>query len=434
MTRYKVKPEHLIATEPGSAEKVNDYSQALHEWGQDIDRLREEPEELLYTLIGELNRLGLEIGLASACIRTPHPQLDMLVFRWRPLEIEEIPTKTTSSILGQETSKRIDGVQDIYPLLHGHTDEEMYIKSPFYMAIEANDIIRVSLEETVKNPVPFAILDDLVQRGISDYVVFPLATGQKATVAISLATRREGGFPPEFLAAFHKFLPLLSLSVAYKVERIQFREVLSAYIGQEPASLVLQGQIKRGDLVSTRAAIGFADLRGFTSASEHLPITTLLDLLGAFFENVYAAVYDEGGEILKFMGDGILFIFADENNAGETCDRAMRAIEKLCANLITHNEAKPDLRIRFGCGLHFGEVLYGNIGSPSRLDFTVLGPAVNLTSRIESLTSGAGEQCLVSQDFAKLTSHPLRAVGEFSLKGIEGEQTVYAAESIASAE
>lgn len=424
-------PEHLSSAGQGVVDDDNDYRKALQKWGQDIDRLREEPEELLYSLTAELNRLELEIGLASACIRTPHPQLDMLVFRWRPLEIEEIPTKTTSSILGQETSKRIDGVQDIYPLAHGHTDEEMYLKSPFYMAIEANDIVRVSLEETVKNPVPFAILDDLVQRGMTDYVVFPLETGQKATIAISLATRREGGFPADFLAAFHKFIPILSLSVAYKVERIQFREVLTAYIGQEPASLVLQGQIKRGDLVSRRAAIGFADLRGFTAASERLPITTLLELLGAFFEHVYEAVYDEGGEILKFMGDGILFIFVDQNNAAETCDRAMRAVEKLCSTLATHNEAQADLPIRFGCGLHFGEVLYGNIGSPSRLDFTVLGPAVNLTSRVESLTSGAGEQCLVSQDFAGLTTHPLRSVGEFDLKGIEGGQKIYALESIA---
>ena len=134
----------------------------------------------------------------------------------------------------------------------------------------------------------------------------------------------------------------------------------------------------------------------------------------------------EGGEVLKFMGDGVLFIIADDGNPTQTCDRALRSVEALTKAIDQHNASTDGLPIRFGCALHYGAVLYGNIGSPARLDFTVVGSAVNLTARLESLTSKVGEVCLVSQDFSDLTSMETRRVGEFELKGLSEPQAAYA--------
>ena len=402
-----------------------DYKAELLTWGQDRRRLKEAPEELLYAIVNELTRLGLQPGLGSVAIRTAHPQLDMLVMRWRPLDTDEVPTTGTTSITGQQTIKRPDGVMDLYPLAHGHTDEAMWRQSPFNKALETRKSLRVKLDPS-PSPPPFPIIDDLIERGMTDYVVFPLDSGPTVSVVVSIATQRPGGFPDAFISAFEDLIPILSLSVAYKVERFQFQQVLTAYIGREPANRVLAGQIRRGDVITRQAAIGFADLRGFTAASQRLDAEEFLALIGTFFEHTCDCVYGERGEVLKFMGDGVLFIIADDGNPTQTCDRALRSVEALTKAIDQHNASTDGLPIRFGCALHYGAVLYGNIGSPARLDFTVVGSAVNLTARLESLTSKVDEVCLVSQDFSDLTSMETRRVGEFELKGLSEPQAAYA--------
>lgn len=408
----------MISNEP-------DYKAELLAWGQERRRLQEAPEELLYAIVNELTRLGLQPGLGSVAIRTAHPQLDMLVMRWRPLDTDEVPTTGTTSITGQQTIKRPDGVMDLYPLAHGHTDEAMWRQSPFNKALETQKSLRVKLEPP-PSPPPFPIIDDLIERGMTDYVVFPLDSGPTVSVVVSIATQRPGGFPDVFISAFEDLIPILSLSVAYKVERFQFQQVLTAYIGREPANRVLAGQIRRGDVITRQAAIGFADLRGFTAASQRLDAEEFLALIGTFFEHTCDCVYGERGEVLKFMGDGVLFIIADDGNPTQTCDRALRSVEALTKAIDQHNASTDSLPIRFGCALHYGAVLYGNIGSPARLDFTVVGSAVNLTARLEALTSKVGEICLVSQDFSDLTTMETRHVGEFQLKGLNEPQPAYA--------
>ena len=407
-------------------EPTPDYAAELFAWGQDVRRLHEEPEELLYAIVNEMGRLGLQPGLGSVVIRTPHPQIDMLVMRWRPLDTHEVPTTGTTSIRRQYTIKRRDGVLDLYPLAHGHTDEAMWQTSPFFRALESGESLRVRLCPP-PSPIPFPIVEDLLERGMTDYVVFPLESGANVSVVVSIATLRPDGFPDAFLSAFKRLIPILSLSVAYKVERFQFRQVLSAYIGREPAARVLDGQIRQGDFVKRQAAVGFADLRGFTAATSRLETQELLTLLGAFFQHVGHAVHEFRGEILKFMGDGVLFIFPDDGEPTKTCDRALLAVQRLVGDVEEHNQTTSRLPIRFGCALHFGEVLYGNIGAPSRLDFTVLGQAVNLTSRLESLTNQLGESCVLSARFAELTTRSTREIGTFTLKGFVEPQVVYCA-------
>ncbi|MEC8277140.1 MAG: adenylate/guanylate cyclase domain-containing protein [Myxococcota bacterium] len=399
-------------------------NEELLDWGLSQSRIEEAPSELLFSLTRKMSQLGLEPGLVTACIRTPHPQLDMLVFRWRPLKTEEVPTTGTKSILGQRTNYREDGVQDIYYMVRGHTDEGIWKTSPFYRVLTTNALLRVPLSPEPKNP-PFPIIEDLIERGMTDYLVIPLKTERRVNMALSVATSRQGGFPQEFLNALDLFIPLLSLSAAIKVERIQFKEVLSAYIGKEPAELVFQGQIHRGDTISRESALGFIDLRGFTEASEKLPMAQFLEMVNTFFEYVHQAVTNGGGEILKFMGDAVLFFFPTNETPNETCDRALDAVKSLTEAIDDRNQKTDKHPLYFGCGLHYGTVLYGNIGTAARLDFTVMGQAVNLTSRLENLTGRIKESCLVSAEFAKLTKYPARFVGNFDLKGIKGTQQVY---------
>ena len=186
---------------------------------------------MLYSFTIKLNELGLDIGLATICIRSPHPQLDMLVFRWRPLTTDEVPTTSTRSIVGQKTIKRADGVQDLYYLMHGHTNETMWQSSPFRKVIDENHPLRVRLSPP-PTEIPVPINEDLISREMTDYLVFPLNSDSEVSVAISIGRQHPKGVKQDFLNALDLFIPLLSLSVAYKVERIQFQEVWAAYIGQ----------------------------------------------------------------------------------------------------------------------------------------------------------------------------------------------------------
>ena len=406
-------------------DETTDYGARIQAWAQSSDRLEEEVGEYLYALTAELNSMGVELGLATVLIRTLHPQLDMLAIRWRPLGVDEVPTEGTESIIGQRTIKRPSGVQDIYPLSRGHADEETWLTSPFHKVLQDQESLRVPLERP-PSPAPFPIIEDLIERGMTDYIACPIPPPKQVKVVISLATRRAGGFPEGFVEGLLDSIPALSIGLAFNVQRFLFEQVLSAYIGEEPASLVLQGQIHQGDLVSRRAALGFADLRGFTAATERLPREQLVELINAFFERVHGAVHRAGGEILKFMGDGVLFMVPDDGDAGDTCDRALGAVMTLKETIERRNQAQPDRVIEFGCALHYGEVLYGNMGAASRLDFTVMGSDVNLASRIESLTGDLGETLLLSEHFSGLLSSNTRLVGEFQFKGVSEAQPVYA--------
>ena len=212
---------------------------------------------------------------------------------------EEVPTDGTQSILGQKTTS---GPMVSKTSLYGaRTHQRPCKNSPFYHALDTQTPIRIPLVPPPTNS-PFPIIEDLVAREMTDYLVHPLASDTHVSVALSLVSQRPGGFPPAFMDALDAFVPLLSLSVGFKVERIQFQEVLSAYIGTEPASFVFRGQIHRGDVVSRECALGFADLRGFSYATETLATHNVIALVSTFFELVYRAVYGVGVKFSSSWG------------------------------------------------------------------------------------------------------------------------------------
>jgi adenylate cyclase len=206
------------------------------------------------------------------------------------------------------------------------------------------------------------------------------------------------------------------------------RTLLDTYVGVQSGGRVLEGQIRRGAGETIWAVIWLCDLRGFTNLSETLPRDALIDLLNCYFGPMCDAVAGEGGEILKFIGDAMLAIFPIGADTAATCRTALTAAERAQAALTEENRRREDLslpRIEYGLALHIGDVLYGNIGSDTRLDFTVIGPAVNLTARIESMCRELGRALLLSSEIVKAGDIAAESFGAFSLKGVGAEQEIF---------
>jgi len=236
----------------------------------------------------------------------------------------------------------------------------------------------------------------------------------------------EGGFAARHLELIERLRQPLAAALEPTAMRRSTASLLHTYLGDGPAKAVLAGAIRRGDRRRIEAAILFSDLRGFTAMSELLDEAALFGALDRYFEAVVEAVRAEGGDVLKFLGDGVLAIFpvAALGDRPAACRAALRAIERAGGALAV---ALPDGRaLAFTATLHVGEVVYGNIGSPDRLDFTVLGPAVNLVSRLEGLAKQLGRAVLCSAAFAQALGLTAPSLGRFPLKGVADQQEVFA--------
>ena len=274
----------------------------------------------------------------------------------------------------------------------------------------------------------FAILAELRRDGYTDYIVYALPFADGSFKALSLASKRNGGFAGEDVSLFEAMLPALAFNLEVQALRRTARTLLDTYVGQQSGGRVLDGQITRGSGETIRAVIWLCDLRGFTNLSETLPRDVLIDLLNAYFGPMCDAVASHGGEVLKFIGDAMLAIFPIEADANATCARALVAAKHAEGALAQENERREKEglpRIEYGLALHVGDVIYGNIGSDTRLDFTVIGPAVNLTARIESMTRQLERQILLSSDFVELGRVAASSLGSFSLKGVAADQEIF---------
>jgi adenylate cyclase len=203
--------------------------------------------------------------------------------------------------------------------------------------------------------------------------------------------------------------------------------LLDTYVGHDAGERILAGRIRRGDIEEIHAAIWLSDMRGFTALADSLPPPVLIDLLNHYFDCQVPVILDHGAEVLKFMGDGLLAIFTIAGNETEVCERALAAARQAQANVAALSaSATPGLR--FGLALHIGDVLYGNIGSGNRLDFTCIGPAVNCAARIEKLTAQLGRAILASGDFARHCAGEFTPLCEFRLAGFSAPQLVFGLE------
>ena len=287
----------------------------------------------------------------------------------------------------------------------------------------------VAISRRLPREGEFAILDDLRRDGFTDYIVHAVPFADGSHKALSLATRRAGGFTDDEIALFAAMIPAVAFNLEVQALRRTARTLLDTYVGRQSGGRVLEGQIQRGSGETIRAVIWLCDLRGFTNLSEQLPRDELIDLLNSYFGPMCDAVAKEGGEVLKFIGDAMLAIFPIGADAVTTCRAALSAAEQAQDALAQENarrERASRPRIDYGLALHVGDVMYGNIGSDTRLDFTVIGPAVNLTARIESMCRQFGRQLLLSADFVAAGRIAAQSLGAHALKGVGADQEIFA--------
>jgi adenylate cyclase len=251
-------------------------------------------------------------------------------------------------------------------------------------------------------------------------------------LACSLATDRPGGFADTHVAVLRELLPVFALAAKATTMRLVHEGLLAAYLGQDPATHILSGTVQRGEVQSVEAVLFFTDLRGFTALADTLPGRDLILLLDDCFDCMVRPVIARGGEVLKFLGDGLLAIFRIEDKPrAETCAAALEAAKEALALMAGLAEARrarslptPELDI----ALHVGHVNYGNVGADARLDFTVIGPAVNEASRIERLCDALGRHLVMSQSFARAADasrHELVSLGRHRLRGVREDTELF---------
>lgn len=313
---------------------------------------------------------------------------------------------------------------------HGLRQESRYRDNPLPVVFEQQKTIRARLErlDTVEAPV----LRQLKQEGATDYVALPLIFSTGHVDALSVVSDQPGGFSAQDLDRMY----LLQFAFTRIVEIHSLRDtavnLLDAYVGHAAGERILAGEVKRGDGQTIEAVIWYCDLRGFTRLSDRLPRDAIIALLNDYFGAMAEAVTAAEGEILKFMGDAMLAIFpvaspAERQGVAARALYAAGAAVKAIAALNEVRAAAGSPLLRFGLALHIGEVMFGNIGASARLDFTVIGPAVNRAARLEKLCAAIDRPVLVSAELAALLpADRVAPLGRHRVKDVDEPPLVFA--------
>ena len=256
---------------------------------------------------------------------------------------------------------------------------------------------------------------------------------QGTGVVYTFASDRRGGFDEDDTTLMLATLPAISLAMKADAGHVIASTLLRTYLGEQTGGRVHAGAIERGSVESIHAVLWYADIRGFTPTSDSSPGPVIIDLLNGVFEVLTAALRPCGGEVLKFLGDGMLatLSFAETDRAA-TCRRALDAAAEATRGLRALNMARAEAglpAVAVDLALHVGEVLYGNVGAADRLDFTVIGPAVNEVARIEALCEPLDRPVLISAEFAAALNdadNRLVPLGSYSLRGVREAKAIFA--------
>jgi adenylate cyclase len=297
-------------------------------------------------------------------------------------------------------------------------EKSQYIGSPANEIYDGATEVREHLERDRSLGRKHAVYDEMRAKGLTDYVAWPMYHTLGKRHIVTFATDRPGGFDDAHIAALLKLLPVLALVSEIRIKNRLARTLLETYVGSHAGELILAGATRRGSGTTVRAAIMICDLRDFTGISDNWPRDDVIDLLNGYFDAMSEPIARHGGEILKFVGDGLLAIFPLSQPSA--CANLLHAVSEARQAMATLNEKNNGRApLRYGTGVHVGDVMYGNIGSRTRLDFTVIGPAVNMASRLETLTKELGRPVLLSRAFADFVEgeFDLERVGEFPVRG-----------------
>src|ERR1700731_1325198 len=373
------------------------------DWLIDGARSAPQPAQVLAQLSERLVACGIPLWRVAVFVRTLHPQVIGRRFIWRPgteVEISEAPFELLESA--------------------------DFLENPIAKVYATGRALRCKLADP-DCALDFPVLTELRAEGVTDYLASPLLFTDGAIHVVTCTTREPGGFTEAQIAGIEAVITPLARVAEIRALRRMASTVLDTYVGHDAGERILAGRIRRGDIEEIHAAIWLSDMRGFTGLADSVPPRVLIDLLNRYFDCQVPVILDHGAEVLKFMGDGLLAIFTIDDNETEVCKRTLAAARRARAN-IAKLSGSATLGLRFGLALHIGDVLYGNIGSGNRLDFTCIGPAVNFAARIEKLTGQLGRAILASEEFSRHCPSEFTALGEFSLAGFSAPQLVFGLE------
>ncbi|MCK1269364.1 adenylate cyclase [Bradyrhizobium sp. GM2.2] len=312
---------------------------------------------------------------------------------------------------------------------HDVRERSEYIGSPANEMFDGATELRENLEQDPALGRKHALYREMRAQGLTDYVAWPLYHTLGKRHLVTFATNRPGGFDDTHVAALKNLLPVLALVSEIRVKNRLARTLLETYVGSHAGELILAGATRRGTGTTVRAAIMICDLRDFTKISDNWPRDDVIDLLNDYFDAMSEPIARHGGEILKFIGDGLLAIFPlSEPKACANLLHAVTEARQAMIALNARNDGTGRAPLNYGIGVHVGDVMYGNIGSSTRLDFTVIGPAVNMASRLEALTKQLGKKVLLSRDFAELVEREfeLEHVGKYEVRGFSDPIELFA--------
>jgi len=372
-----------------------------------IDGARSTPvgTDMMSELCTRLTAAGIPLWRVGFFIRTLHPDIFGRNFIWKPGEAIALGT--------------VD-----FDIQH----------TPEFNASPLAIVFREAREFRCRTGDPesrrFPLLDDLRSEGVTDYVAIPLLFVEGPPHASSWATKQPGGFTDDQLAALRLIAPPLTRLIEVINLRRTANMLLDTYVGNRAGERIMGGQIRRGHTATMNAAIWLSDLRGFTALSDRLPPETVVDILNHYFDIQVAAIRAHGGEVLKYMGDGLLAVFPIDEYVGDApqvCSRVLEAARESrgAIDALQYPVGNAIERFRFGVALHVGSVLYGNIGGGNRLDFTCIGPAVNLAARLEKIAGRLGRTVVASNGFAGLCRFGWSDLGEFPIAGFSKAERVY---------
>ncbi|MBX2831040.1 MAG: adenylate/guanylate cyclase domain-containing protein [Rhodospirillales bacterium] len=385
-------------------------TQPVIDWIIREGRLLEDPVDFFNGLMEHINCNGLRIARMRCSMQALHPQVAVWSYTW-----------------DQQHGA------SLWEASHGIHESASYIGSPVERVNLSGKPVRIRLSE-VDPSENHPIVGELIEMGLVDYYCTRAHFSGGRWCVLTIATDEQNGFSDHELAGFEVLMDHVGLVLELHVTKRIAGSLLDTYLGERTGKRVMEGQIRRGHGETIRAALWFSDVRDFTVLTETLSVEQLLDSLNVYFETVETAVRAQGGEILRFVGDAMLIVFAqDETEQAKTvCERAINAAQTALVTLAAGNAEReknglPPLR--FGVGLHYGEVVYGNVGGKHRLDFTVMGVAVNRTARLEALTKQIGTPLLMSDVLAQHIVEPTIYCGDFDVKGVAEPLKVHALQS-----
>jgi adenylate cyclase len=377
-----------------------DHKADLLYWLAEEGRFAPDIGGLLEKLSEKLTALGVQLARATVHVRTLHPEFRGISRVWRRGESVEFRTSR-----------------------HGIEHTSDYQDSPVQHIVDTGQWLDIPLSEATDRRFP--ILKTLRAQGITHYVMAPLTFSNRIVNSMSWATDAPGGFTKVEVELFRDLVTAITPILEVTAVRRTYRELLVTYVGRDPGARIVAGAVQRGDVRHLKAAMLLADLRGFSALTDELPEDKIIELLNGFFDLVVPGVIENGGDVLKYVGDAVIAIFPVTGvDPAPACRSALAAARSALAAL---QAASPEIqrRISMVIALHYGNAAYGNIGSGNRLDFTAIGRDVNILSRLELLCKKVGRPLLMTDAFAAEIAEPVFELGHFELRGFHEHQAVY---------